>query len=140
MTNGFVTPRTPTEPADYRGPFEPVRAAIRHGSRRAWCHRCERDAMPDLVHLADTDGQPLCPDCTRLLNPTLRRGLQALNQLAHTLIRPDAHPTARLTQDWHAALDMARPDEQGLLLEAARLLAERVGYRPDRNAPSGEAS
>lgn len=119
-----------SEPADYRGPFEPVRAAVRSTARIVECHRCEETTIPDLVHLVDADGVPLCPACTRLTGVALRRGLQALNQIAHVLCQPLAHPAASLVWDWRAALEVAGPEEEYLLRAAAQLLAEHVGYRP----------
>ena len=130
-----TTITTHTEPPDYRGPFEPVRPAIRRSARPAACHRCDHDTIPDLVHLTDADSTPLCPTCTRHLNPALRRGLQALNQLAHALNRPDAHPAALLVRDWRSALTMARPEEAHLLDAAARLLADHIGYQPNSLTP-----
>ncbi|MFE4818560.1 hypothetical protein ACFRFU_19435 [Streptomyces sp. NPDC056704] len=111
------------EPADYRGPFDSVRAAIRHAARATECHRCGEAAIPDLVHLVDGDGVPLCPDCTRHTGVALRRGLQALNQLAHAARRPGVHPAESLVWDWRAALAVARPEEQQLLQAAAALIA-----------------
>ncbi|MEV5140339.1 hypothetical protein AB0K71_05980 [Streptomyces syringium] len=128
--NHLVEITTHSEPSDYRGPFEPVRAAIRRGARNTPCHRCDNADIPDLVHLADANGSHLCPDCTRLVNPALRRGLQALNQLAHAINQPDAHPAVLLVRDWRSALTMARPGEAHLLRTAAQLLATHVGYRP----------
>lgn len=128
--NELVTPPTHGEPADYRGPFEPVRAAIRPTVRIVECHRCGETAIPDVVHLVDADGMPLCPDCTRHVGIALRRGLQALNQIAHVLRQPYAHPAASLVWDWRAALAIARPEEEQLLRAAAQLLADHVGYRP----------
>lgn len=126
----FVSPPTHREPDDYLGPFEPVRPAIRHTTRLAECHRCEESTIPDLVHLVDSSALPLCPDCTRLTGVALRRGLQALNQIAHLLHQPNAHPAASLVWDWRAALELARPEEAYLLQAAAQLLARHVGYRP----------
>ena len=128
--NRLIEIRTYSEPADYRGPFEPVRAAIRHTARVVECHRCEDTTIPDLVHLADGEGLPLCPDCTRLVGVALRRGLLALNQLAHALRDPGVHPAASLVWDWRAALTVARPEEEILLRAAAQLLADHVGYQP----------
>lgn len=122
--NQLIAIKTHGEPADYRGPFEPVRAAVRHTTRVAECHRCEETAIPDLVHLVDGDGLPLCPACTRYVGVALRRGLQALNQLAHALRQPGVHPAATLVWDWQAALAVARPEEERLLQSAARLLAD----------------
>ncbi|MBH1939149.1 hypothetical protein I5Q34_33655 [Streptomyces sp. AV19] len=130
----LVTIKTHSEPADHRGPFEPVRAAIRHSARSTPCHRCDEAVIPDLVHLASAGNLPLCPACTRLVGPALRRGLQALNQLAHAINRHDAHPAVFLVRDWRSALTMARPEEARLLHEAARLLADNVGYTPLRQA------
>lgn len=128
--NQLTEIRTHGEPADYRGPFEPVRAAIRQAARIVECHRCEETAIPDMVHLVDADGIPLCPACTRLVGVALRRGLQALNQIAHILRQPEAHPAASLVWDWRAALAVAHPKEERLLRAAAQLLADHVGYRP----------
>lgn len=134
--NQLVAPRTHREPADYRGPFEPVRPAIRHTTRTTECHRCDEPTIPDLIHLADANGSPLCPDCTRHVGVALRRGLQALNQIAHMLRRPDAHPAASLVWDWRAALSVAHPTEEQLLMDAAQLLANHVGYRPTGFRPT----
>jgi hypothetical protein len=112
------------EPADYRGPFEPVRAAVRQTARAAECHRCGEAAIPDLIHLVDRDGDPLCPDCTRHTGVAMRRGLQALNQLAHAARQSGVHPAADLVRDWQTALAAARPEEQQLLLAAAALIAD----------------
>jgi hypothetical protein len=128
--NQLITLKTHTEPADYRGPFDPVQAAIRHTGRSTPCHRCEDATIPDLVHLADADDQPLCPTCARLLCVALRRGLLALNQLENALRHPQAHPAATLVWDWRAALEIARPEEKRLLQIAAQLLAEHIGYQP----------
>lgn len=122
------------EPADYRGPFAPVRAAIRTRAHVTDCHRCDDTTIPDLVHLADENGLPLCPDCTRHVGVALRRGLLALNQLEHALRVPGLHPAASLVWDWRAALEIARPEEARLLLTAAQLLADHVGYQPLRTA------
>lgn len=118
-----ITPHR--EPADYRGPFEPVRAAVRDAARAVECHRCGEAAIPDLVHLVDGDGTPLCPSCTRHTGVALRRGLQALNQLAHAARQPGVHPAEPLVWEWRAALAVARPEEQQLLQAAAALLAGR---------------
>lgn len=126
----LVAPPTHAEPADYRGPFEPVRPAIRGPVRIVECHRCEKTTIPDVVHLANADGMPLCPECTRHVGVALRRGLQALNQIAHVLRQPLAHPAASLVWDWRAALALAQPEEEYLLRTAAQLLADHVGYRP----------
>ncbi|MET8978525.1 hypothetical protein ABZX85_23195 [Streptomyces sp. NPDC004539] len=125
----LIPPPTHSEPADYRGPFDPVRASIRSVARVTGCHRCEETAVPDVVHLVDADGTPLCPDCTRLVGVALRRGLQTLNLIAHAVRRPDVHPAASLVREWHAVLAVARPAEEQLLMDAARLLARHVGYR-----------
>jgi hypothetical protein len=132
----LVTPKTHTEPADYRGPFDPVRAAIRTTGHSTWCHRCDESTIPDLVHLADIDGQPLCPACGRLLGVALRRGFLALNQLAHVLRQPSAHPAVVLVWDWRAALAISRPEEEFLLRSAAQLLAGHIGYRPPGFTPA----
>lgn len=132
----LVAPPTHSTPADYLGPFEPVRPAIRSIAHITECHRCEESAVPDVVHLVDADGMPLCPDCTRLVGVALRRGLQALNLIAHAVRRPEAHPAASLVWDWRAALAIARPEEEQLLMDAARLLACYVGYRPPGFRPS----
>jgi hypothetical protein len=134
--NHLVTLKTHTEPGDYRGPFEPVTAAIRQTGRSAVCHRCDRLTIPDLVHLADAEGAPLCPDCTRRVNPALRRGLVALNQLAHALHQPNAHPAVLLVHNWRDALHLARPEEAALLQDAAQLLAAHIGYRPPGFRPA----
>lgn len=128
--NRLIEIKTHSEPADYRGPFDPVRAAIRTAVRVVECHRCEETVIPDLVHLADREGAPLCPGCTRLVGVALRRGLLALNQLAHALRDPGVHPAASLVWDWRAALSVARPEEEFLLRAAAQLLADHVGYQP----------
>jgi hypothetical protein len=128
--NRLTVIKTHSEPADYRGPFEPVRAAIRSTARIVECHRCEETVIPDVIHLVDADGMPLCPACTRLVGVALRRGLQALNQIAHVLRQPLAHSAASLVWDWRAALEVARPEEEQLLRAAAQLLADHVGYRP----------
>lgn len=122
--NDLTDIRTNGEPADYRGPFEPVRAAIRRATRITECHRCEETAIPDLVHLVDGAGMPLCPSCTRYVGVGLRRGLQALNQLAHAVRQPGVHPAESLVLDWRAALAIARPEEASLLQSAAALLAD----------------
>jgi hypothetical protein len=121
--NRLTVIATRSEPADYRGPFEPVRAAVRHTARAAGCHRCGESAIPDLIHLVDRDGDPLCPDCTRHTGVAMRRGLQALNQLAHAARQPGVHPAADLVRDWQTALAAARPEEQQLLQAAAALIA-----------------
>lgn len=126
----LIAPPTHGEPADYRGAFEPVRAEIRRTTRTVECHRCEDSVIPDLVHLVDANGLPLCPDCTRLVGVALRCGLQALNLIAHAIRRPDAHPAASLVWDWRAALSVAHPAEEQLLMDAAQLLARHVGYQP----------
>lgn len=122
--NDLTEIRTSGEPADYRGPFEPVRASIRRATRIAECHRCDETAIPDLVHLVDGDGLPLCPGCTRYVGVALRRGLQALNQLADAVRQPGVHPAESLVWDWRAALAIARPEEARLLQAAAQLLAD----------------
>lgn len=43
--NQLVTPKSHTEPADYRGPFDPVRAAIRTTGHSTWCHRCDESTV-----------------------------------------------------------------------------------------------
>jgi hypothetical protein len=111
------------EPEDYRGPFEPVRAAVQATARAVECHRCGESAVPDLVHLVDGDGTPLCPGCTRHVGVALRRGLQALNQLAQALRVPGVHPASHLVWDLRAALEIAGPEEEQLLRAAAELLA-----------------
>jgi len=139
--NGLVSPPTHSEPADYRGPFDPVRAAIRSVARVTECHRCEEAAVPDVIHLVDADEMPLCPDCTRLVGVALRRGLQTLNLIAHAVRRPDAHPAAQLVWEWRAALAVACPAEEQLLMDAARLLARHVGYRmPNFRPPEIEGA
>ncbi|MGW5477644.1 hypothetical protein [Streptomyces sp. NPDC004008] len=134
--NRLVALKTHSEPTDYRGPFEPVSAAIRQTGHSTPCHRCDHLTIPDLVHLADAEGAPLCPNCTRLVNPALRRGLLALNQLFHALHRPDAHPAVLLVNNWRSALELARPEEADLLTDAAQLLAAHIGYRPPGFRPS----
>lgn len=138
--NQLTQIRTHGEPADYRGPFAPVRASIRTRVHIAECHRCDHSTIPDLVHLADADGLPLCPDCTRHVGIALRRGLLALNQLEHALRIPGLHPAASLVWDWRAALAIAHPEETQLLLTAAHLLADHVGYQPLRTAAREVAS
>ncbi|MBR8638668.1 hypothetical protein KEF29_03480 [Streptomyces tuirus] len=138
--NELIEIKTHGEPTDYRGPFDPVRAAIRTAARVVECHRCEDTTIPDLVHLADREGAPLCPDCTRLVGVALRRGLLALNQLDHALRDPGLHPAASLVWDWQAALAIARPEEEYLLRAGAQLLADHVGYRPLSIAAKGAAS
>lgn len=113
-----------TEPADYRGPFDPVRAAIRQIARAVECHRCGECEIPDLIHLVDRDGAPLCPGCTRHTGVALRRGLQALNRLTHAARQPGVHPAEPLVWEWQTALAAARPEEQQLLQAAAALIAE----------------
>lgn len=125
--NHLIEIKTHGEPADHRGPFEPVRPAVRRTTRVAECHRCEESAIPDLVHLVDGDGMPLCPGCTRHVGVALRRGLQALNQLAHAARQPGVHPAESLVWDWRAALAIARPEEFQLLQSAAQLLAAHNG-------------
>jgi hypothetical protein len=125
--NQFTVIKTHGEPDDYRGPFEPVRAAVRQTTRISECHRCGETAIPDMVHLVDSDGMPLCPDCTRHVGVALRRGLQALNQIASSLTHPDMHPAEALVWELRAALAIARPEEQQLLQAAAQLLAGRKG-------------
>ncbi|MFF9309976.1 hypothetical protein ACF1BS_03605 [Streptomyces sp. NPDC014748] len=132
--NDLTPIRTHSEPDDYLGPFDPVRAAASATARAADCHRCGRDAIPDLVHLVDGDGAPLCPDCTRLVGVGLRRGLLALNQLADALRQPHVHPVASLVWDWHAALAIARPEEEHLLRSAAQLLAAHLGHNAHAEA------
>ena len=122
--NQLTAINTTGEPADYRGPFDPVRPAIRQTARAAECHRCGEYAIPDLIHLADRDGTPLCPDCTRHTGVALRRGLQALNQLAHAARQPGVHPAESLVWEWRAALAVARPEEQQLLQAAAAVIAD----------------
>lgn len=125
--NPLTEIKTHGEPADYRGPFDPVRAAIRSTARIAECHRCGETAIPDVVHLVDSGDMPLCPDCTRHVGIALRRGIQALNQIASSLTRPDMHPADALVWELRAALAIARPEEQQLLQTAAQLLAGRKG-------------
>lgn len=132
----LVTPPTHREPDDYRGPFEPVRPVIRHTVRIVECHRCEETAIPDFVHLVNADDMPLCPDCTRHVGVALRRGLLALNQIADLLHRPGSHPAESLVWDWRAALSVAHPAEEQLLMAAAQSLADHVGYRPPGFRPS----
>lgn len=132
----LVAPPTHSEPADYRGPFEPVRPAIRGPVRIVECHRCENRAIPDLVHLVNADDEPLCPDCTRHVGVALRRGLLALNQIADLARRPGSHPAESLVWDWRAAMALAQPEEEYLLRAAAQLLADHVGYRPTGFRPS----
>ncbi|MFI8872414.1 hypothetical protein [Streptomyces sp. NPDC055243] len=122
--NQLIVIATRSEPADYRGPFEPVRAAVRITARATECHRCGEAAIPDLIHLADRDGMPLCPGCTRHTGVAMRRGLQALNQLAHAARQPGVHPAESLVWEWRTALAVARPEEQQLLQAAAALIAD----------------
>ncbi|MFI8351254.1 hypothetical protein [Streptomyces sp. NPDC085596] len=129
--NPLTSLRYRREPDDWRGPFDPVRAAIRREGRAVECHRCGEPCIPDLVHLADRDGWPLCPTCGRYLGVALRRGLLALNQLAHALVQPHVHPVESLVWDWRTALEAAHSEEDQLLRAAAQLLAAHVGYRPD---------
>lgn len=138
--NDLTIIRTHTEPADYLGPFDPVRIAVSTTACAADCHRCGRDAIPDLVHLVDGNGAPLCPGCTRLVGVGLRRGLLALNKLAHALRQPHAHPAASLVHDWRDALAIARPEEEYLLRAAAQLLAAHVGRSPHAAATKEIAS
>lgn len=133
--NRLVTPRTHSEPADYRGPFEPVRAVVGHRSTD-WCHRCEDIAHPQLVHLVNAENLPLCRTCQRYLNPPLRRGLEALNRLSQVLDQPRAYRAVDLVGEWRADLELSRPEEEQLLMDAARLLARHVGYRPPGFKPS----
>ncbi|MGW5123241.1 hypothetical protein ACWEQ7_04100 [Streptomyces sp. NPDC004069] len=133
--NQLVAPPTHSEPDDYRGPFEPVRAVVAHRAPD-WCHRCDNTADPHLVHLVNTDDLPLCRNCLQHLNPPLRRGLEALNRLARALDQPRAYPATYLVDEWRAALDLARPEEAYLLQTAAQLLARHVGYRPPGFRPS----
>lgn len=123
----FTVIKTHGEPADYRGPFEPVRPAIRTTSRITECHRCGETAIPDVVHLVDSEGVPLCPGCTRHVGVALRRGIQVLNRIASSLTHPDMHPAEALVWELRAALAIARPEEQLLLQAAAQLIAGRKG-------------
>lgn len=131
----LVAPPTHREPADYRGPFEPVQAAVSHRGTD-WCHRCDDIADPHLIHLVDADNLPLCRSCLQHLNPPLRRGLEALNRLARALQQPHAYRGFDLVREWRDALELAKPEEAYLLQTAAQLLAHHVGYRPDGFRPT----
>ncbi|MEU5580985.1 hypothetical protein ABZ791_30375 [Streptomyces huasconensis] len=121
--NELTTLAARSEPGDCRGPFEPVRPAVRQSTRATECHRCGEAAIPDLIHLVDRDGDPLCPTCIRHTGVAIRRGLQALNQLAHAARQPGVHPAQSLVWEWQTALAAARTEEQQLLRAAAALIA-----------------
>ncbi|WP_439947232.1 hypothetical protein [Streptomyces sp. BBFR109] len=133
--NHLVAPPTHRDPEDYRGPFEPVRAAVGHRAT-SWCHRCDDTADPHFVHLVNADDLPLCRRCLQHLNPPLRRGLEALNRLSRVLNQPSAYRGVDLVSEWRWAHRLARPEEAYLLQTAAQLLARHLGYRPPGFRPS----